>query len=699
MNSNTVSPATTTHLVYRPDVDGLRAVAVVAVVLYHAGFASFSGGFVGVDVFFVISGYLITSLILPDITNGTFTLRSFYERRIRRLFPALFAVLTISSVFALWLLMPQELEDYGESVATATLFTSNFLFYTEHGYFDGPAELKPLIHTWSLAIEEQFYILFPPFLLALRNRPRRVLVQTTAALLVASFVLSAWQTGQQPAAGFYLLPSRAWELLLGSLLALGALPTPAGARISTLMAWAGLLLVGAAIVFIDRSTPFPGLAALLPCAGTALIIHAGARHRGSANKLLSARPVVFIGLISYSLYLWHWPVFVFAKHYLVRELTTLESLLLIAAAVLVSVASWRYIERPFRGSRGLLSQRRLFRIAFASAAALALFGIVSDQTNGLPQRLHPDIALVVNVDSLAARFDDACGGISPSELQLARLCTIGPPSVEPSFVVWGDSHAATNLAAIEPWANASRRRGIVAVQNGCAPLLDTGRVVYDPNRPCREFAAAMMELISRHPQIALVVLSARWAWHAEGVPYKRESGSPVYLQDTHARADNSQENRTVFRRGLERTVQALTSLGRDVTFIGSVPEIGWDVPNTYAKSARFGRSLAFEPTVAEFRERQRTVDEVFADLVRRYRVRLLPVHQRFCSGKSTGKRSNTSSDKSSDKRCRAIEDGYLLYIDGDHLSLRGTKKLEPALRTLFLAPSGTDRALERVKVR
>ena len=350
---------------YRADIDGLRAVAIVPVVLFHAGVTAFAGGFVGVDVFFVISGFLITGLIRHEIDKGTFSLAGFYERRVRRLFPALFAMLLAVTLCAAWLLLPADLVDYAKSVLATSLFASNFLFWQEAGYFGRAAEDIPLLHTWSLAVEEQFYILFPLFLAYIAARARKRYVAATALVTAVSFIASVAAVKLAPDAAFYLAPFRAWELGVGALLALGALPTLHRHQVRSIVAVLGLTALLCSMTLFSKATPFPGAAALLPCLGTAAIIWAGTGGHNVVGDALSARPFVLIGLISYSLYLWHWPLLSLGRYYAVRDLNALETGALLTLATLASIASWRYVERPFRGKSGLFDRRGLFNGAGA----------------------------------------------------------------------------------------------------------------------------------------------------------------------------------------------------------------------------------------------------------------------------------------------------------------------------------------------
>lgn len=304
------------HIRYRPEVDGLRALAVIPVILFHAGFELFSGGFVGVDIFFVISGYLITTILLVEKSAGRFSIVGFYERRARRILPALFFVILACLPFA-WLWMtPDRLREFSQSIVAVTVFASNVLFWKSSGYFDASAEEKPLLHTWSLGVEEQYYLLFPLFLILTWRLGRKNQAWLILSMATISLALCEWAWRNHPMANFYLAPTRAWELLIGSLLAFAAFDRPLYQRVTERLADAlsffGMLLVFWSIFYFDKTTPFPSLFALAPILGTALILgFSGAKT--IAAKLLSTKWVVAIGLISYSAYLWHQPLFAFAR--------------------------------------------------------------------------------------------------------------------------------------------------------------------------------------------------------------------------------------------------------------------------------------------------------------------------------------------------------------------------------------------------
>ncbi|MEO0761148.1 MAG: acyltransferase, partial [Pseudomonadota bacterium] len=328
---------------YRADIDGLRSIAVLPVVAFHFGIAAAPGGFVGVDVFFVISGYLITSIIARECAEGRFSLLDFYERRARRILPALFAMIAAVVVIGWFLFLPREFFDLAKSVGAATVFLANVLFYLSAGYFDAASYTKPLLHTWSLGIEEQFYIVIPLLFMALAWMGWKA-TAWIAAITVASLALSVATTEAMPQAAYYLLPWRAWELGLGALLALGVAPPLRTAAAREAAAAIGVVLILGAVVLLDKSVPFPGWAALAPCLGAALLIHAGAGGTTRVGAVLASAVPVWIGKLSYSLYLWHWPVVVFFVYREMRMPTLVEAAVLFAVSLALAFASLKLVE-------------------------------------------------------------------------------------------------------------------------------------------------------------------------------------------------------------------------------------------------------------------------------------------------------------------------------------------------------------------
>jgi len=363
---------------YRPEIDGLRALAVMPVILFHAGFNCFSGGFVGVDVFFVISGYLITTIILTELEDGKFSIIKFYERRARRILPALFFVMAVSIPFAWILLPPFDLENFSKSLIAVPIFLSNFFFWKEGGYFENAAELKPLLHTWSLAVEEQYYVFFPIFLMLFWRLGRRWVLSTIILIAIASLIAAQIGSLYKPVANFFLLPTRAWELAIGALIVI-YYPLKMSFFTRQMLSGLGILLITASIFLFNKDIPFPSVYALIPTVGTALIL-LFALPDTYVGKLLGCRPLVFIGLISYSAYLWHHPIFAFSRYYFASITGTLMFGLVILT-FLLSILTWRYIERLFR-SRAQFSRKTIFLFSLILSLFFISFGFFSSKLFG-----------------------------------------------------------------------------------------------------------------------------------------------------------------------------------------------------------------------------------------------------------------------------------------------------------------------------
>jgi peptidoglycan/LPS O-acetylase OafA/YrhL len=372
-------------MIYRREIDGLRALAIVPVILFHAGLQSFSGGYVGVDIFFVISGYLITGILIDELEQDKFSIARFYERRARRILPALFFVMLCCIPFAWMWMMPSELRDFSQSLIAVTLFISNILFWREEGYFAPAAELKPMLHTWSLAVEEQYYLLFPIFLMLTWRFGRNRVVWAILCMATVSFLLSEWGWRNKPSANFYLAPTRAWELLAGSLCAfwLNGREQRPNSWLSSL----GLVLIFFSIFYYDEETPFPSLYTTIPIFGTTLIIIFG--NSGTyAAKLLEMRALVSIGLISYSAYLWHQPLFAFARITSIDEPNKFLMLGLSGLSLALGYLSWLFVEKRFRNGQGsLLSTRRqVFAVSVVMGSAMLAIGFVGHFGKGFEQR-------------------------------------------------------------------------------------------------------------------------------------------------------------------------------------------------------------------------------------------------------------------------------------------------------------------------
>ena len=558
---------------YRADIDGLRAVAIVPVVLYHAEIAPFGGGYVGVDIFFVISGYLITSFILGRIQRGKFTLGDFYLRRIRRIFPALFLMMAFCAAIGWHLLTPDDYRRLGESIFATVFFCSNILFWLQSGYFAAQPEARPLLHTWSLGVEEQFYVVFPILLVLLcRYFPRR-LIAITLALSVLSFGFNVFSVDAHPSLAFFLGPPRIWELFIGALVAMGALAASTSVIWSEAASLLGVGLIGYAIFGFSRDTTFPGFAALLPTIGAAAIIWAGSGPTGRVTRLLSHPAPVLIGKISYSLYLWHFPLLAFGAYAVVGGLSLTERLALIVLSIVLAFASWFFVEQPVREGRWFFGKAKpVFGSAAAALALFGGFGLAAHFSGGFPSRIgDPGLQILAGADDGDPDRNRCLKLADSTDISRRPSCEFGAIGVVPQFALWGDSHAESLRAAFDIAAKNTQRAGIFFGTAGCIPELGFDR----QNAGCGRVNDAIVGYLDSMASIHTVILAGRWGLWAEGSPYKHEGGRRASLVDASGVA---MDNHAAFAAGLERVVDKLTTAGKQVWLVGPIPEIGYNVP-------------------------------------------------------------------------------------------------------------------------
>jgi peptidoglycan/LPS O-acetylase OafA/YrhL len=646
---------------YRPDIDGLRSVAVVPVVLFHAGFQLFSGGYVGVDVFFVISGYLITGILADEIDRGRFSLTGFYERRARRILPALFVVLAACLAAGWVLLLPKDYLEMSRSVVATLVFLSNFWFAAATSDYFGPgAEMMPLLHTWSLAVEEQFYIFFPLLLWAILPRGRwlaigSVLLLSAVSLAAVSYTLPKW-----PASSFYLPYGRIWELGIGALLALGLVPDLGRRWLRETVAAAGLVAILIAVFAYSEDTPFPGVTALLPCLGAAALIAAGGQGPSLATWLLSLRPMVAIGLISYSLYLWHWPVIVFTRHfYGGLELEPVQSVACVLAAFVLAWLSWAFVERPFRRRPPKGPSRRT--IFVASGAGMALFAALAlavVRFSGLPERFSPDMQRLLAAAEDRNPDRETCFNLPPG----SKFCRFGAPAAPGApadFLLWGDSHADAVMPGVALAAETAGKTGEFAGRNACAPLLGVNRIDLGRTTTCSQFNDKVLAALQARDDLGTVLLVGRWALTGEGTRLEAEGGDPARLAEVGAEDVPVQDNFTVFEAALRRTVAVIRATGREVVIVGDVPEIGWDVPRLVMAEVRWGHPLPPRPDLAAVTRRDARIDRLFADLAAADPgVRYVPMVQALC-----------------DPDCEVAINDQPLYFDSHHLTAFGAREI------------------------
>jgi peptidoglycan/LPS O-acetylase OafA/YrhL len=550
---------------YRPDVDGLRSIAIISVVLFHAGLRPFSGGFVGVDIFFVISGYLITGHIYSDVLKSQFSFAKFYVRRARRILPALFFVLSASFLIGFLLLSPGEFKKFSLSAVAAMFGISNIYYWFSSDYFSPAADQMPMLMTWSLGVEEQFYMVFPWVILFLNRFFKRGILPAIATLVVLSFIFSVVALKIDPAFTFYLLPSRAWELGIGGGLAVmeikGVRFDQGKKAVVNGIAFIGAILIAAPIFIYNDSTPFPGASALLPVLGSALII----ASPGSFVALaLGSRPLVFIGLVSYSWYLWHWPLLSFASVSSVWPLQQSAALIIVSISFVLAVLTYYLVEKPFRRP-GISNGRTLWRYATALVIFTLPFALAV-LMGGVPQRFGPQVAMIEKVISTRESCLVSYGAASPAN---GAGCQPGGDA-GPAIALIGDSHAAALAPGLRAVAQERGYQLYVFTKSSCPPL--TGATRYMPNHPahaaeCAAYNAKVMDLLRGNGAIKKVILAGYWS-----APMREaESGSRYIHPGANGAEQPEEANGPTLESALASQISQLREMNKDVVLLQDVP--------------------------------------------------------------------------------------------------------------------------------
>lgn len=631
---------------YRAEIDGLRTVAVIPVILFHAGFAVFSGGFVGVDVFFVISGYLITSILLNELEDGKFSIIKFYERRARRILPALFLVLTVCLPFAWFWLFPSDLKDFSKSLIGVSLFASNILFWRQSGYFDNAAELKPLLHTWSLGVEEQFYVFFPLFLMLAWRFGKRWVMAIILAVSLLSLVLAQLGSTSHMLATFYLLPTRAWELAIGSLAAFyladknRVLPS---ANLCQVLSLLGLLMIFYGVFKFNEGTPFPSLYALAPTIGAVLII-LFARPGTFAGDLLGSKLFVGIGLISYSAYLWHQPLFAFARQLEDDQPGPLIFLALTGAALGLACLSWYFVERPFR-QKGV-RRETVFRFSIAGTICFISLGVIGTVTNGFESRLTGNQRdLLKQKEEYQATmktkaFDRFKCFFDTSQLAdtlVKNKCA--EPVANQRIIIFGDSEAAHyregalkfaegKPISIQLWTGASCRA-----------------IDFDHNSGrCREFYRKFVDLVlPTTRQNDVVVVSSNWL-------------------NTYNKIGNEQ-----FQDALDTTMRDLKRSKATIIIVGATPDFK---RNPFDQLIRIDYAVGTPGTKYLDVEDYRTVNGLIKEEAVKYGYQYFDPTAVLC-------------DNPEPLRCAFVRDRHFIFFDGGHLSQFGSSLVFEAMANVM----------------
>jgi peptidoglycan/LPS O-acetylase OafA/YrhL len=505
---------------FRSDIQGLRGLAVLGVLLFHLRVAAFSGGYIGVDVFFVISGFLITSIIADDLARGRFSFADFYNRRLKRILPVFHLVGFVTLAAGWFLLLPSSLLTLIKSLVASSLFGSNIYFWRETtGYFGSEADELPLLHNWSLSVEEQYYLIWPMMLLLLlRFANRTVVLLVSAACMLLAFGVAEWGAGFKATAAYFLLPTRLGEFLLGAALVFVPVARTNLRPVSVqLVAAAGLILILAPFFLLDATSRFPGLNAFWPCLGTAMVIDSGRRMSTAVKSLLSVGPLVYVGTISYSVYLWHWPPIAFL-HYFDVELSDLQKFILFSGVLAVAGLSWRFVEQTVRKVPWQLPQTVLTLVALpilVSVGALAIAGSRKPAFPGLAEEISsPDYCRELN------------GASYPEP------CRLGDKASEPTFVLWGDSFADTLSAAIDQSAKRDHASGYRFIFHMCPSIAgtlwdDVNRIPsVDFPRQCSDFGSRTLKFVLANQAISTVILTSSYTWYLDA---KNAAGHPILV--------------------------------------------------------------------------------------------------------------------------------------------------------------------------
>lgn len=644
---------------YRSDVDGLRALSVLAVLFFHADLWV-PGGFVGVDVFFVISGYLITGLIASELDAGRFSMARFWERRLRRIWPAALAVTIAVLVAGWWLMLPGDYRALaGDAVAQVTM-AANVRYWLGTDYFSGASDLRPLLHTWSLAVEEQFYVLYPLLLVGLWRLARRHVFQVLTCVMLLSLAASVLMLERSASGAFYLLPYRAWELQLGGLIALLPPSVAIRGRWRDALGLVGITAIVWSCFAYDRTTPFPGLAAIPPCLGAALVVLACDPERSIVGRLLGSPPLRAIGLISYSLYLWHWPILAFVRYRWGLELNATSAVCSILASFMCASLSYRWIETPFR--RGL-QDWRLPQVASAALVATLLplgAGVAIRRFGGFPARIDPSVAAFLASQDLPRKWDLDVLGAEDLFIPIGAGQSHDRP---PCFLFLGDSHGTALSAVIDRAASARSLAGSASLRGAFAPLPGVWRPgARSPDRELeahRAFDAALEQEL-RDGRYRHVVLCARWSGYlSDG---RTDVGDAFRIAAIPDHESSGVAARAAMVSGLRRLLDMTAAADCHVWVLLEVPFQPID-PHRRGIDAMFGGSLSLDgASRAEHEARVGEVRAVVAEASRSApgRLHVIDLAEPIFGGSSTS---------------RVGRPGIAWYFDDDHLSPAGAEEI------------------------
>jgi peptidoglycan/LPS O-acetylase OafA/YrhL len=644
-------------LKYRPEIDGLRALAIIPVILFHGGLKVFSGGYIGVDVFFVISGYLITTILIEDMENDSFKIVHFYERRARRILPALFFVMLMCVSFAYILMLPSEIKDFSQSLVAVSLFVSNILFWQKTDYFASAAEEKPLLHTWSLAVEEQYYILFPIFLLLVWRFGKNRLFLLIIIMTVISFLFSEWGWRNHPSANFYFALTRAWELLAGSIAAF--IIQKKGIQKNNLLSLIGLSAILFAIFAFDRSTPTPSIYTLVPILGTMLLI-IYSKDTFVAN-VLRKKQFVGIGLISYSAYLWHQPLFAFTRIRISNEPSAVIVIALSLLSLLLAFLSWKFIENKFR-NKNFISRNKFFALAIIIGILFISFDKLVDKTNGIQNRFSKEIIQLDNFRKNQEKLrDSSCYLITGFDKR--EKCVLGNKENIKGVLI-GDSHAQML------WNPLSQKLTDIGIGmysftgGGCPPIFNVYRRDI-ANSKCVKYNDEVFNFLKEQKEIDFILLSGRWTIYVERKRFDNKEGGVEPGEDAYLDVLNEKNTEQLRKKKLLKNIsdslEIFLSSNKKIYVVSPVPEVGF-IPTIKMIKNLLNNKTLITPThnYDVFLERNNRIRSLFRNIEETDKVRIFDISNFFC---------NTAT-----RRCDTFKDKLKpFYIDNDHLSSYGSE--------------------------
>lgn len=656
---------------WRPDIEGLRGLAVLLVVLYHARMPWAGGGYIGVDVFFVISGFLMTKLIVDQFEASAFSYLTFLNRRLRRLVPAATLMILVTLAVSSFVLGAVDLTNAAHSGLWALGFAANIFFWRSHGYFADQVPEPALLHTWSLGLEEQFYLLFPLTMVAVLRYLPKVRVAVLAVATVASFALCWALTRDHPSASFFLLPTRAWEFTLGALAFLRPCCGQTSQYVRNAVSWLGLASLLASVLAYSFASAFPGVAAALPAAGTALFIWARSDGQASAGRWVGCRALRATGTISYSLYLWHWPIFTLAGYYAGRDLEWGETAFALAAAVLAAVLSQRYVENRFRMVSGVDKLPASLAAVGWWAGGVCVLAVAALVTSGHSWRFNERYLQFERTAGEGKQYSAGCHRAArPDRIATVAACPLvtGEPA-QPGLLLWGDSHANALSPVIKELALQHGTPVWQASLSSCPPLLgvQVARVPYAER--CRVFNAQVMKWLAEG-RVANVLLVGHWSAYLPAQPETRLARwMDTYSRPGDLREGDDAENRAALSLAVQHTLRELAATGVHTGLVQQIPVQAQHVPSMLALAQRRGKNTDI---LGVDLAQHRRVSATFDALLPREssQLTLIDPAQSLCDAKV----------------CPAARGDVALYIDSHHLSSNGARALRPLLLGLFAKP-------------